>query len=68
MNTYKLLQVLQDIRDRMKRHKLVDLASASGLSVPTVRGIRNGVNYNPSIESICKIADTLDSIEGVEHE
>lgn len=68
MNKNQLLKTTKEIRERMMKHKPAHIASASGLSVPTVRAFMNGVDYNASIFTISKIADTLDSMEGVEND
>ena len=56
---------LNDLRQRMKQVKLIDLSSASGFHRNTLRGIQNGVIPNPGIHTVEKISAALDAMNGV---
>lgn len=66
--TRTLVKPLADLRGRMVKHKSTAIAKASGVHINTVRAIRNGVNLNPTLSVIERIATALDSMEGVEHD
>ena len=66
--THTLIKPLADLRERMVKHSSYRIAKVSGLAPNTVRAIRNGVNLNPTIGTLNKLAAALDSMEGVEHD
>ncbi|QDP59281.1 MAG: hypothetical protein Tp136SUR676911_20 [Prokaryotic dsDNA virus sp.] len=63
-----ILDTIFNLTERMKRHKTMDIARASGVHRNTVRSIKNGVNKNPSVDTLNAIHKALDSMEGVEHD
>ena len=69
MTTYfNLLNTVFKVQERMQKHRTADIARVSGLHRNTVRQIRNGINRNPSIETLNAIHRALDSMEGVEND
>lgn len=68
MTFHTRIEPLEDLRNRLPKHKIVEVARVSGVHRNTVRGIRNGVNLNPTHAIISKIRDALDSMEGIEHD
>lgn len=65
---FNLLNTVFNLKQRMQKHRTVDIARVSGLHRNTVRQIRNGINRNPSIDTLNAIHKALDSMEGVEND
>ena len=63
-----LIKPMSELRERMMKHKTSSIAKVSGVEIKTVRAIRNGLHRTPTLGTISRIGDALDSMEGVEHE
>ena len=61
-----LTDYLDELSERMARHKVIDISRASGISRETVRAVRNyGSRCNPSLQTFQQIVDALYVMEGV---
>ena len=58
--------LVQQLSERLRKHKTCHVCSAGGLDPLTVRKVRNMVNIGTvKIETLERITDALDAIEGV---
>ena len=55
---------LADIRFRLRRAKLSEVAEHSGVKAPTIASIRDGETVNPGVVTVASILAALDKIEG----
>lgn len=63
MTTLNLTEALENLRKRMAAHPTQKIADAAGLTVPTVRAVRKGVNVNPTITTVQRIHDAVGRLD-----
>ena len=62
------MNALERIKQRMTKHRALELSKASGVDRDTIRRIKNGITQSPGFLTLAKIQAAMDSMEGVEHE